>query len=71
MNMLFIYTTYQFAFDSMQGTTPLHLAAKQGNIETAKSLLCSGADINAQEIQVCLRFPGMQTLRSVVIAAVL
>ncbi|DBB17852.1 TPA: hypothetical protein ACH3X3_002869 [Trebouxia sp. C0006] len=36
---------------SERGTTPLHLAARQGNIETAKSRLSSGADINAQEVQ--------------------
>ena len=55
----------------MQGTTPLHLAARQGNIETAKSRLSSGADINAQEVQVCLCFPGVRPLRLVVIATVL
>ncbi len=52
----------------MQGVTPLHLAARQGNIKTAKSLLCSGADINAQEVQVCPVFPGVHLL---VIAALL
>ncbi len=37
----------------LQGMTPLHHAARQGKIETAESLLCSGADINAQDFQVC------------------
>jgi hypothetical protein len=55
-------------FDSMQYVTPLHIAARQGNIKTAKSLLCSGADLNAQEVQVCPVFPGVHLL---VIAALL
>ncbi len=55
----------------MQGETPLHLAARQGDIETAKSLLCSGADINAQEVQVCPVAPVVHPLHLVVITAFL
>ncbi|KAL0022891.1 hypothetical protein WJX77_004196 [Trebouxia sp. C0004] len=35
----------------MKPVTPRHLAARQANLETARYLVCNGADRNVQEVQ--------------------
>ena len=38
-----------------QAITPLHVAAAEGQIATAQSLLLQGADVNAKGLEVLLK----------------
>ena len=37
---------------NMQDMTPLHIAARRGDLRTTQSLLAGGADANAKEVEV-------------------
>jgi ankyrin repeat protein len=47
---LYSYTVPEHRTLSQDGTTPMHYAARKGQIESIKALVAAGADVNAKDV---------------------